>query len=95
VVDPSFEALLNVSRPGKAGPSFWYSRLRAGNVGRTPLVLRLRSLIAIAYLIAGLIVAANDNYLRHLENVRQVVSALLAIVLWPLVLLGVDLHIRG
>jgi hypothetical protein len=58
-------------------------------------VLRLRSLIAIAYLIVGLIVAANDNYLRNLESVRQVVSAVLAIVLWPLVLLGVDLHIRG
>jgi len=58
-------------------------------------MLRLRSLITIAYLIVGLIVAANENYLRDLENVRQVISALLAIVLWPLVLLGVDLHIRG
>jgi K+-transporting ATPase A subunit len=58
-------------------------------------MLRLKTLIAIAYLIAGLIVAANDNYLRELESVRQVVSAVLAIVLWPLVLLGVDLHIRG
>jgi hypothetical protein len=58
-------------------------------------VLRLRSLITIAYLIVGLIVAANENYLRDLESVRQVISALLAIVLWPLVLLGVDLHIRG
>jgi hypothetical protein len=58
-------------------------------------VPRLRSLVAIAYLIAGLIVAANDDYLRNLDNVRRVVSAVLAIVLWPLVLLGVDLHIRG
>jgi hypothetical protein len=58
-------------------------------------VLRLRSLITIAYLIVGLIVAANENYLRDLETVRQVISAVLAIVLWPLVLLGVDLHIRG
>jgi hypothetical protein len=58
-------------------------------------VLRLKTLIALAYLIVGLIVAANDHYLRELHNVRQVVSALLAIVLWPLVLLGVDLHIRG
>ena len=57
--------------------------------------MRLKTLIAIAYLVVGLIVAANDNYLRELESVRQVVSALLAIVLWPLVLLGVDLHIRG
>ena len=57
--------------------------------------MRLKTLIGIAYLVVGLIVAANDNYLRELESVRQVVSALLAIVLWPLVLLGVDLHIRG
>jgi hypothetical protein len=58
-------------------------------------VLRIRSLLVAAYLIVGLIVAANDNYLRHLGTVRQVVSAILAIVLWPLVLFGVDLHIRG
>jgi hypothetical protein len=58
-------------------------------------VLRLRSLLAAAYLIVGLIVAANDDYLRNLDTVRQVISALLAIILWPLVLLGVDLHIRG
>lgn len=58
-------------------------------------MLRIRSLLVAAYLIVGLIVAANDNYLRHLGTVRQVVSALLAIILWPLVLLGVDLHIRG
>ncbi len=58
-------------------------------------MLRLKTLIAVAYLIAGLVVAANDKYLRELETVRQVISAILAIVLWPLVLLGVDLHIRG
>jgi hypothetical protein len=58
-------------------------------------MLRLRSLLTAAYLIVGLIVAANDHYLRNLETVRQVISALLAILLWPLVLLGVDLHIRG
>jgi hypothetical protein len=58
-------------------------------------VLRLRTLLTVAYLVVGLIVAANEKYLRELETVRQVISALLAIVLWPLVLLGVDLHIRG
>jgi hypothetical protein len=58
-------------------------------------MLRVKTLITIAYLVVGLIVAANDDYLRELETVRQVISALLAIVLWPLVLLGVDLHIRG
>jgi sulfite exporter TauE/SafE len=58
-------------------------------------VLRIRTLITIAYLIVGLIVAANENYLRNLDNVRRVIAAILAIVLWPLVLLGIDLHIRG
>lgn len=58
-------------------------------------MLRIRTLITIAYLIVGLIVAANENYLRNLDNVRRVISAILAIVLWPLVLLGIDLHIRG
>jgi hypothetical protein len=58
-------------------------------------MLRLKTLVGAAYLIAGLIVAANDDYLRNLDNVRRVVSAILAILLWPLVLLGVDLHIRG
>ena len=58
-------------------------------------MFRFRTLLTVAYLIAGLIVAANDNYLRNLDTVRQVISAILAIVLWPLVLLGVDLHIRG
>jgi hypothetical protein len=58
-------------------------------------VPRFKTLIGAAYLIAGVIVAANDDYLRNLDNVRRVVSAILAIVLWPLVLLGVDLHIRG
>lgn len=58
-------------------------------------MLRFRTLLTVAYLIVGLIVAANDDYLRNLDTVRQVISAILAIVLWPLVLLGVDLHIRG
>jgi hypothetical protein len=58
-------------------------------------MLRLKTLIGAAYLIIGLIVAANDEYLRNLDNIRRVVSAILAIVLWPLVLLGVDLHIRA
>jgi hypothetical protein len=58
-------------------------------------MFRFRTLIGAAYLIIGLIVAANEDYLRSLDNVRRVVSAVLAIVLWPLVLFGVDLHIRG
>jgi hypothetical protein len=54
----------------------------------------LRTLLIVAYIVIGVIVAANEDYLQNLGNFRRIISALLAIVLWPLVLLGVDLHIR-
>jgi hypothetical protein len=50
-------------------------------------------LLGIVYLVIGLIVAVRYDYLETLETLRQVLSALLAIVLWPLLLLGIDLHI--
>jgi hypothetical protein len=53
------------------------------------------SFLGVVYLIIGLVVAANHDYLESLGGVRAVISAVLAIVLWPLVLLGIDLRIRG
>ena len=52
-------------------------------------------LLGIVYLVVGLVVASNDGYLGGLDQVWEVVSAVLAIVLWPLVLLGVDLRVEG
>jgi hypothetical protein len=54
----------------------------------------VRTLLLAAYFVVGVIVAANEDYLRNLDNLRRIASALLAIALWPLVLLGVDLRIR-
>ena len=54
-----------------------------------------RSLLMVVYVIVGVIVAANRDYLAGLDTIREIVSALLAILLWPLVLLGVNLRIRG
>jgi K+-transporting ATPase A subunit len=56
-------------------------------------MFRARRLLVIAYFVIGLVVAAQDNYLENLDNLRRVVSAVLAIVLWPLVLLGFDIRI--
>jgi hypothetical protein len=53
------------------------------------------SFLGIVYLVVGLVVAANRDYLEDLNGVRALISAVLAILLWPLVLLGIDLHIRG
>jgi hypothetical protein len=52
------------------------------------------SLLLVAYLVAGGIIAATHHYWSNLHNIKQIVSALLATVLWPLVLLGVNLHIH-
>ena len=46
------------------------------------------------YLVAGGIVAATHHYWSQLQTVKQIVSALLATVLWPLILVGVNLHIH-
>ena len=53
----------------------------------------LKLIIIIVYLAVGLVVASNNNYLGNLNDLSAVVSALLAVLLWPLVLLGIDLHI--
>ena len=55
----------------------------------------LRTLLIVAYVVIGIIVAANRRYLTDLDTIREIVSAILAILLWPLVLLGVNLRIRG
>ena len=51
-------------------------------------------LLLVVYLVAGGIIAATHHYWSNLHNIKQIISALLATVLWPLVLLGVNLHIH-
>jgi hypothetical protein len=50
------------------------------------------NLLWIIYLVAGIVVAANRNYLSGIANIQEIAEALLAIVLWPLVLLGVSMR---
>jgi hypothetical protein len=52
------------------------------------------SFLSIVWLIVGIIVAATHDYFERLGTVRLLLSAVLAVLLWPLVLLGIDLHIR-
>lgn len=51
------------------------------------------SLLGLIYVLVGIYVAFAHDYIT-IRIVKLVLSALLAIFLWPLVLLGVDLHIR-
>jgi high-affinity nickel permease len=52
------------------------------------------SLLMVVYLVAGGIVAATHHYWSNLHTVKAIISAVLATILWPLLLVGVDLHIR-
>jgi hypothetical protein len=51
-------------------------------------------LLGVIYLVAGAIVAATHHYYAHLHTVKAIGSAVLAIILWPLLFLGINLHIR-
>ena len=63
------------------------SRARVGRHVNASWILAL-------YLIVGAIVAATHHYWSSLHTVKAIASALLATVLWPLLLLGINLHIQ-
>lgn len=50
-------------------------------------------LASIAYLVLGVIVASQHSYYAHLATLSEVLSAVVATALWPLVLLGASLHL--
>ena len=52
------------------------------------------SLPSIIWLIVGVLLASSHHYLSNVNAIKPVVSALLAIVLWPLLLLGINLHVH-
>jgi hypothetical protein len=53
-----------------------------------------RKLLGLIYLAIGVFVAYSKDYFDNLETLKRVVSAVLAIILWPLLLVGIDLHIK-
>ena len=61
-------------------------------------MLRRRSfssgLISLVYLVVGVFVASSHHYFTHAGTLKPLVSALLAVAVWPLLLLGITLHIK-
>ena len=82
---------MNESPLGLAGEAI--GRLKGGNTVRRPGRGRGLSLGAI-YLIVGLVVAAAKDYFDNIEGFKGVLEALIAIIIWPAVLLGVDINVR-
>ena len=54
----------------------------------------LRNILIIVYLVVGVVVANSHHYFVHLNSLTAVLSAVLAVLLWPLILVGVSLHIK-
>jgi hypothetical protein len=52
------------------------------------------SLLTTIYLVAGAVIAATHDYFVNVNTIREIFSAVLAVLLWPLLLLGISLHIR-
>jgi hypothetical protein len=53
------------------------------------------SLVTLAYVGIGVAIAASHHYFERLDSLRLIGSAILAVLLWPLVLLGIDLHVKA
>jgi Zn-dependent protease len=51
-------------------------------------------LLMATYLVIGAFVAATHHYFGHLHVAKQYGSAVLAVLLWPLLFLGINLHIH-
>jgi len=60
---------------------------------KIPLIGVRLGLPAIVYLVVGAFVAQGHHYFQHAGNFNQVLSAVLAVVLWPLVLFGTHFHV--
>ena len=50
-------------------------------------------LIVVVWLVVGAIVAGSHHYFDNLGSLGAILTAILAVLLWPLILVGVKIHI--
>jgi hypothetical protein len=55
--------------------------------------MRRTTFLFVAYLVIGVVVASTHHYLENVDRTKRLISAILAILLWPLILLGFDVKI--
>jgi hypothetical protein len=51
-------------------------------------------IVLVVYAVVGVLVANSHHYFAHLSGAKPVISAVLAVLLWPLLLFGVNVHIK-
>jgi hypothetical protein len=49
--------------------------------------------VVVGLLVAGGIIGNEDSYFSGLDNLEEIIEMVLAVLLWPLVLLGVDINL--
>jgi hypothetical protein len=49
---------------------------------------------SLVYLVVGAVIASSHHYFTHVSTLKPLASAVLAVALWPLLLLGINLHIK-
>jgi len=54
----------------------------------------LRNVLIVDYLVVGVVLANSRHCFAHLHGLTAVLSAVPAMLLWPLILFGVGLHIK-
>jgi hypothetical protein len=50
--------------------------------------------VFVIYIVIGVVVASGHHYFEHLDALKPIASAVLAVLLWPLILFGINLHIK-
>ena len=55
--------------------------------------MRRSSALVLIYLVIGVIVAYSKDYLEDVDRTKRLISAILGVLLWPLLLLGFDVKI--
>jgi hypothetical protein len=71
-----------------------FRRFTRRETGYRLVVLRRRpSLLLIIWLVVGVVVAVTNDYLDSLGTAGRILTALAAILLWPLILIGFDIRI--
>jgi hypothetical protein len=51
-------------------------------------------IVVVVYIVVGLVVAHSHHYFAHLGVAKRILAAVLGVALWPLVLVGVNLHLK-
>jgi hypothetical protein len=56
--------------------------------------MRRPSLLFVAYVVVGLIMAASYDYFDNLKTTGRVLTLIAAVLMWPMLLFGFDVRIQ-